>query len=957
MYWIHLLLWFYVTGVEMVQKQDFKTCKQSGFCRRNRALASKASRLGAQHVSPYRLDPSTVKLEHGSLEGIVYKTINTTTSDIALPLHISFLKSGAVRVTLDEQRRRDLDIALPAGKEHLINKARFNEAEKYAIAGGLDVDESITTIKSHDDGFNIQYGPGKTYEMGLSFKPLKIVFSRDGETEIILNDRGLMNLEHWRSKEEVPEKDSNEPAEMAELEKFSDEEDERAGMWEEDFNGKHDSKPRGPEAVGLDITFVGYANVYGLPEHTGPLSLRETTDSGSDTYDDPYRLYNTDVFQYEPDSPMALYGSIPFMQAHKKGSDAGVFWLNAAETWVDIAKGASNPLSFSASEKSTQTHWVSESGLLDVFVFLGPDSQTLYNTHSELIGKPMLPPLFSIGHHQCRWNYESEDDVLDVTANFDKHDIPYDVIWLDIEYTQAKKYFTWNKAYFPDPARMMDKLEETKRKLVAIIDPHVKKDPDFPLYQEALAGNHCIKDGNGGVYEGQCWPGPSVWPDFTKPETSKWWSEWYDVSKFEGSKDNLHIWNDMNEPAIFTGPDISMHRDSIHDKGWEHRDLHNAYGSMMVKSTYEGMKARNRDEPKRPFILSRSFWAGTQRFGAIWSGDNMGTWEHLESATATLINNGLAGMTFSGADVGGFFDDPPKDMLTRWYQAGAFYPFFRAHAHIDTKRREPWLIGQPYTGMIREAILLRYSLLPTWYTAFYETATSGMPLMRPHFLVFPNDEAGFQVQNQYFIGSSGLLHHPVVKENAPSIELYLADDEPYYDYHQLKLYQGRGRKTIQTPIEYNPVFIHGGHIITRRDRHRRSSELTRHDPITLVVALNNAGTAKGTLYQDDGETFRNENGEYVLREFSFNNTVLTTKNLHPEPEKAKAYEASTTGVKVEKILIVGYKGKASQAEIREDGRTTTAEVEFIRDIGSGMSLLSIRNPAVLVARDWTITLK
>lgn len=941
----------------MVKKEDFKTCKQSSFCRRNRALAERATAQGSRHVTPYEIDGETLSLKDGVLDATVWKTVKKDSKKLELPLRITFLKSGVARVTLDEKRRRDLDIKLPESKEKLVNKARYNEAEKYTIVGGLELDERISSKTTVDGVTKISYGSGMAYEMQITHKPLQIVFLRDGVVEILLNDRGLLNLEHWRAKDDMDGSTvTDEAAEMGEKIEYPADEHDKEGMWEEDFNGKHDSKPRGPESIGMDITFAGYSDVYGIPEHTGTLSLKETYGSSPGAFDEPYRLYNTDVFQYEYDSPMALYGSIPFMQAHKKNSDVGVFWLNGAETWIDIQKSSPNPLSFSKQGPSTQTHWVSEAGLLDAFFFMGPDAPTLYKTYGELIGFSGLPPLFSIGHHQCRWNYESEDDVLDVTANFDKHDIPYDVIWLDIEYTEAKKYFTWNKAYFPDPARMMDKLEETKRKLVAIIDPHVKKDDNYQVYKEALAGDHCIKNADGGIYEGQCWPGPSIWPDYTRPETVKWWADLYDLSHFEGSKDNLHVWNDMNEPAVFTGPDISMHRDSIHANGWEHRDLHNIYGSLLVKSTYDGLKARNKEEPKRPFILSRSFWPGVHRYGAIWSGDNMGTWEHLESATATLINNGIAGMTFSGADVGGFFDDPPKDMLTRWYQAGAFYPFFRAHAHIDTKRREPWLIGEPYTGMIRQAIILRYALLPTWYTAFHKASISGMPIMRPHFVVFPGDENGFKVQNQYFIGDSGLLHHPVVKQNAASIELYLADDEPYYDYYDNNLYQGRGYKTIATPLDYNPLFVHGGHIVTRRDRQRRSAELTRHDPITLLVALDNKGAANGTLYQDDGETFRYESGSYLFREFQFHESTLTTNNLHPDPASAESYDRSISGIKIERVILIGFGRRATSAKVTRGRESWESEVEWIRTLSNGKHVLSIRHPAVLVTDDWQITL-
>lgn len=935
--------------VEMVKHEDFKTCSQSSFCRRNKAFAEK--QLSSHASSPYALEEATIKFDAGILSGVVKKTLKNG-GIVELPLQVTILKSGVARFTLDEQRRRDLNIVLPDGKEKRVNKARYNEAEKYTIVGGLEVDTQVEMIKRDGDTI-INYGPAGSYSVRIEHAPLKVIFSRDKEEQVIFNERALLNMEHWRPR--PTPKDAQEGEEAAST--TDDNGEDTTGMWEEDFNHKPDSKPRGPESLGLDITFVGYGDVYGIPEHTGPLSLKETT--GSDgAFSDPYRLFNTDVFQYEYDSPMALYGSIPFMQAHKAGSDVGVFWLNGAETWVDIQKTHLNPLSFSKKKaQSTETHWVSEAGLLDVFVLLGPTAPALYKTFGELVGFTRLPPLFAIGHHQCRWNYESEDDVLDVTANFDNFDIPYDVIWLDVEYTVGKRYFTWNKDYFPDPVRMVDALDATKRKLVAIIDPHVKVDNTFPLYNEAIAGNHVIKNADGNPYEGQCWPGLSVWPDFTKQETCAWWASWFHPSKFEGSKSNLHIWNDMNEPAIFSGPDISMHRDSLHQNGWEHRDLHNMYGTLMVKATYEGLKARDKEEPKRPFILSRSFWAGMQQYGAIWTGDNMGTWEHLESATATNINNGIAGMSFSGADVGGFFDDPPRDLLARWYQAGAFYPFFRAHAHIDTKRREPWLAGEPYTSIIRSAIVLRYSLLPTWYTAFHEASQTGMPILRPHFVVFPDDVDGFKVQDQYFVGDSGLLHHPVVKQDAKSISLYLADNEPYYCYHTFDLKQGRGRHTVAVPdLTYNPLFIHGGHILVRRDRQRRSSELMRKDPVTLVVALDHAGQATGKLYMDDGETFKHERGEYILRRFEAVGERIASTNLHAEPHKAKTYEESIISVRVEKIIVLGYAGDVKRARVTQSGKTHEVDVELVKKLSNGRKVLSVRDPAVLVSQDWQIEL-
>lgn len=189
------------------------------------------------------------------------------------------------------------------------------------------------------------------------------------------------------------------------------------------------------------------------------------------------------------------------------------------------------------------------------------------------------------------------------------------------------------------------------------------------------------------------------------------------------------------------------------------------------------------------------------------------------------------------ADVGGFFGNPTKELLTRWYQVGIFYPFFRGHAHIDAKRREPYVPGDPWTSIIRSALRVRYQLLPAWYTAFHRASTNGMPIIVPHYIMFPDDESGFAIEDQFFLGDTGILAKPVVTEGATSVDVYFADDEIYYDYSTYKTYLGRGTKNVDAPLEKIPMFMRGGHIIPRKDRHRRSSGLMKYDPYTFVIAL------------------------------------------------------------------------------------------------------------------------
>ena len=343
--------------------------------------------------------------------------------------------------------------------------------------------------KVSKDITEVSWGPEARFKAIIQHSPFQMEFWSGEEKHVVFNRQGFMNMEHWRPKIDRAPKEEN----SSEPESTEPQEDDST-WWEESFGGNTDSKPKGPESVAMDITFPGYEHVFGLAEHAGPLSLKETR-GGEGHYDQPYRMYNSDIFEYELDSPMTLYGSIPFMQAHKKDATAGVFWLNAAETWVDITKSKheTNPLTLGLTGGivDTHTHWMAESGLLDVFVMLGPTPKDLSKSYGELTGYTAMPATFAIGYHQCRWNYVSDEDVKDVDRKFDKFSIPYDVIWLDIEYTDDKKYFTWDPLNFPDPISMEEQLDETERKLVVIIDPHIKNKEGYHVVEDEKQRPSC----------------------------------------------------------------------------------------------------------------------------------------------------------------------------------------------------------------------------------------------------------------------------------------------------------------------------------------------------------------------------------------------------------------------------------------------------------------------------------
>lgn len=423
-----------------------------------------------------------------------------------------------------------------------------------------------------------------------------------------------------------------------------------------------------------------------------------------------------------------------------------------------------------------------------------------------------------------------------------------------------------------------------------------------------------------------------------------------------------------------------MPRDNVHFGGWEHRDVHNINGMLLHNLTSQALMART-DPPKRPFVLTRSFYAGSQRFGAMWTGDNLGTWEHMAANVRMVLANNIGGFSFAGSDVGGFFGNPEPEMLVRWYEVGIFAPFFRAHAHIDTKRREPYLLDEPYKSMIRNLLRLRYSMLPVWYTAFREASVTGLPVLRPHYVAFPQDEAGFAIDDQYFVGSSGLLVKPITEKGVRETTVYLPEDQVYYDYFTHNVYRGSsGGKNVKMPAELqmSPVLLRGGFILPTRERPRRSSPLMKYDPFTLRVALDTSGEARGELYLDDGETFSHHEGNFIWREFSAKKTEKKGKSLRinshdlaaQKPAEAvdgvalsqydnrNDFARSMTDVKVERIVVFGLSAKPTSVQVGGKELQWEYTSGAASDKKQGVaSVLVIKNPGLGITNDWEIVVQ
>ena len=736
------------------------------------------------------------------------------------------------------------------------------------------------------------------------------------------------------------------------------------GLWDENFGTHADSKPFGPMSIGFDATFLGASTVYGIPEHASTHALRATDGSeGGSEYAAPYRLYNLDVFEYELDNPMALYGSIPFLLAHDAaapggGATVGLFWHNPTETYVDIKKRVV-AASHAASRPGVASRWISESGVWDLSLIPGPAPKAVIARYTSLTGTQALPPLWALGYHQCRWNYKDEADVYAVDAAFEAHAFPYDVLWLDIEHTDGKRYFTWDSALFPSPAAMQEKLASRGHKMVTIIDPHIKKDTGYRIHREAADKGLYVRSKSGGEYDGWCWPGSSGYLDFTSPAVRAWWADQFAFDKYIGSTPSLYTWNDMNEPSVFNGPEVSMHKDALSLAGVEHREWHNLYGFYQAMATAAGQVARGPAPERngRHFVLSRSFFAGSQRHGAIWTGDNDAKWEHLAAAAPMLLTIGAAGLSFAGADVGGFFHNPTTELMTRWYEAGSWQPFFRAHAHIETARREPWLFGDDVLTALRDIVRTRYTYLPLWYTIFAEAHASGAPPMRALWLEYPADAAAAAIDDQWLVGDA-LLVKPVVTAGATSVAMYFpgGPHAPWYDVLSgARIAGGKGISVVDAPLNKIPVWQRGGSIVPRQMRPRRSSAQMTGDPYTLVVALATNKTASGTLYLDDGATtdFASR-GLFRLRAFDY--APSAGGNVHVLRSSMSAgSKAFATDNAVERVIVMGI-GRAPKSVVADAGDAAAAPRVVAFDYDARSDTLTLRKPGVKAAYDFTVTI-
>lgn len=583
-------------------------------------------------------------------------------------------------------------------------------------------------------------------------------------------------------------------------------------------------KPQFTQEKGHSIATinVGDADLYGTGEVFGDLRRNGET----------IGMWNKDNGLYMTDGGKRLYQTHPWVLGVRK--DGTAFGIIADNTWK------------SKLTTGREVRFDSEGPAFRVVIIERNSPAEVLQTLGQLSGTMEMPPLWSLGFHQCRHSYVPDTWAMEIADTFREKQIPCDVIWMDIIYMDGYRIFTFSPKEMPDPKAFNDYLHKKNFKSVFMIDPGVKVDSAYFVDQQGMAGDYYVKKANGENFVGKVWPGDCHFPDFTREDVRSWWSTLYKDFMATGIDG---VWNDMNEPAVFDGPDSSMPEDNQHgvgeanDSKRSHLRYHNVYGYNMVRATRQGILTANPD--KRPFVLSRSNFLGGQRYAATWTGDNASTWEHMKASIPMTLNMGLTGQAFNGPDIGGFARDCNGELLAHWTAIGVYFPFVRNHCSLEEVQQEPWAFGEKVENVCRTAINRRYRLLPYIYTLFRESSQTGLPVMRPVFMSDTEDNSLRSEQQAFMLGADLLIvprwaENPVLpKGNWKTFTLEQGDDG----------YQAR-------------LSLREGAVLPLANLSQNTEEYST-DSLTLLVNLDANGKACGRLYEDAGDGFGYRNGDYA----------------------------------------------------------------------------------------------
>ena len=597
--------------------------------------------------------------------------------------------------------------------------------------------------------------------------------------------------------------------------------------------------------------------VYGLGEKSGRHNRR-----GRD-----FTLWNTDVLdphttrEFTAGRPASdprsdrtstefdpYYVSIPFFyhQSYPAGTMAASFVDNGYRGHYDFSHPTEYRIQF-------------DGGQYTEYVFAGPDMPAILTAYTWLTGRTAPPPLWALGYHQCRWFRYTQDAVERIAAQHRSRQIPCDALWLDIEYMDGYRVFTWDTESFPDVDGMLAGLGDQGFKVITIVDPGIKYEPGYRVFDQARERDVLCRTEGGDVYIGQVWPGNTAFPDFVTEQARTWWGELNAAHVRSGL---AGIWNDMNEPA--TGA-IEPTRMRFGGGRYSHERYHNQYALLMAMGTTAGLLDAMPD--RRTFVLSRAGFAGIQRYAANWMGDNMSRWDHLWVSMPMAGGLGLSGQAFVGADIGGFHGDSNAELYLRWMQYGVLTPFCRNHSELGNVDQYAWAWGEVVEALVRDAIRLRYRLMPYLYATFLRAAETGAPVQRP--LVFDHqyDPTVRDIDDQYQLGPD-LLVAPVYEPGSTARQVYFPAGT-WYDWHTGDSIAGPRFLVAPTPMESIPLYARGGAVIPMWPDAPPST--AGHHPATIELHLyvpGADGTHTSMLQEDDGLTFAALSGSRYRTTFS-----------------------------------------------------------------------------------------
>jgi alpha-glucosidase len=582
-----------------------------------------------------------------------------------------------------------------------------------------------------------------------------------------------------------------------------------------------------------DERFVGLGEVPGNLDHRGSA----------------YTLNNTDTYRYG-DPRLPMYVSIPFYIGIHDSLVYGLFYHNTYKTFFNF--GISTPFA----------SITADGGDVDYFFIYDDDVPSLLEHYTALTGRMPLLPQWSLGYHQSRCSYFPQHNVKILAETFRAKQIPIDCIVLDADYLHEYEPFRINTERFPDLPGLTRYLKELNIEVTASVNPGIKIDSTYFAHLDGLEKDVFVKYADGSPYVADIWPSTNHFVDFSNPKSREWW---IDNMKFLPANGIHGYWNDMNEPAVggsYLPDNLLFDFDGRKANALEAKNL---YGMLMARSSFES--AQKYGGKRRPFVLTRSGFAGVQRYAAVWTGDNTAKDEYLLGGMLLNTQLGLSGLPFVGDDIGGYIGPTSKELFTRWIEVGAFEPFMRNHKEAFALANEPWSYGEEAEAIAKEYIGFRYRLMPYLYSKFFEASQTGMPVARSLCINHPFDHLVYDQLYQYqFLFGDAILVVPVTSAEKVK-KFYLPGGDGWYDLYTNEYLDGEREYSRECGIYEIPLFVRPSSIIPMQSLVQSTKE--KPSDTLFIHIYNGYKTNVFEYYEDDGSTMDYKDGVFYKRKIIF----------------------------------------------------------------------------------------